>query len=64
MINEYFRYPLLSDQNTSFVNVNASKPVWWLNIDPIKRLSQIVVGHPTRHSRQGGKVDSHFKCNT
>ena len=32
MVNEHLGYRLLGGGNTSFANVNASKPVWWINI--------------------------------
>jgi uncharacterized protein (DUF433 family) len=35
-VNEHLGYRLLDGRNTRFANVNASKPVWWLNIPPGK----------------------------
>ena len=35
-VNENVGYRLLNGRNTSFANVNASKAVWWLNINPNK----------------------------
>ena len=32
--NEYIGQRILDGRNTSFSNVNVSKPVWWLNINP------------------------------
>ena len=36
MVNEHLGGRLLHGGNTSFANINASKPVWWINIDPSK----------------------------
>lgn len=40
-VNEKVGYRLLTGRNTSFANVNASKAVWWLNIDPLKFKSEL-----------------------
>jgi uncharacterized protein (DUF433 family) len=34
MVNDHLGYRLLNQRNTSLANVNASKAVWWLNINP------------------------------
>ena len=34
--NAFLGRRLLDGRNTSFANVNISKPVWWLNINPDK----------------------------
>ena len=31
MVNEHWGSRLLDGGNTSFANINASKPVWWIN---------------------------------
>ena len=36
IVNDHLGYRLLHGQNTNFANVNASKPVWWLNIPPLR----------------------------
>ena len=36
VVNEHLGYRELTSRNTSFSNVNKGKPVWWLNINPIK----------------------------
>ena len=36
MVNEHWGCRLLDRGNTSFANINASKPVWWININPGK----------------------------
>ena len=36
MVNEHLGNRLLHRENTSFANINASKPVWWININPAK----------------------------
>ena len=36
MVNEHWGSRLLDGRNTSFANINASKPVWWININPSK----------------------------
>ena len=35
-VNRHVGHALLNNQNTSFANENASKAVWWLNVDPDK----------------------------
>lgn len=35
-LNSLINKDLLDGGNTSFANINKSKPVWWLNIDPDK----------------------------
>ena len=35
-VNGHLGYRLLDGRNTSFANINASKAVWWLNINPKK----------------------------
>ena len=41
MVNEHFGNRLLHRENTSFANINASKPVWWININPSKFKSDL-----------------------
>ena len=36
MVNEHVGCQLLTAENTSVVNVNNSKDVWWVNVDPRK----------------------------
>lgn len=36
IINKLIKKNMVTNYNTSFANVNKSKPVWWLNIDPDK----------------------------
>ena len=35
-VNDYLGHRQLYGRNTSFANINSSKPVWWLNINPAK----------------------------
>ena len=35
-VNNHLGYGLLNGRNTSFANINASKGVWWLNVNPNK----------------------------
>ena len=41
MVNEHWGSRLLDGGNTSFANINASKPVWWININPSKFKSDL-----------------------
>ena len=41
VVNNYVGHRLLNLRNTSFANVNASKPLWWLNISPYKFKSEL-----------------------
>ena len=41
MVNEHLGNRLLYGRNTSFANINASKPVWWININPSKFKSDL-----------------------
>ena len=41
MVNEHLGNRLLYRENTSFANINASKPVWWININPSKFKSDL-----------------------
>lgn len=36
LINKLVKKNMVTNYNTSFANVNKSKPVWWLNINPDK----------------------------
>ena len=40
-VNEHCGSRLLDGGNTSFANINASKPVWWININPSKFKSDL-----------------------
>ena len=40
-VNEHWGSRLLDGGNTSFANINASKPVWWININPSKFKSDL-----------------------
>ena len=41
VVNNCVGHRLLNQRNTSFANVNASKPLWWLNISPHKFKSEL-----------------------
>ena len=41
MVNEHWGSRLLDGGNTSSANINASKPVWWININPSKFKSDL-----------------------
>ena len=41
VVNEHWGSRLLDGRNTSFANINASKPVWWININPSKFKSDL-----------------------
>ena len=41
MVNEHWGSRLLDRGNTSFANINTSKPVWWINIHPSKFKSDL-----------------------
>ncbi len=41
MVNNYVGHRLLNQRNTSFANLNASKPLWWLNISQDKFKSEL-----------------------
>ena len=41
IVNEHLGSRLLDGGNTSFANINASKPVWWININPSKFKSDL-----------------------
>ena len=41
IVNKHLGSRLLDGGNTSFANINASKPVWWININPSKFKSDL-----------------------
>ena len=41
MVNEHLGNRLLYGRNTSFANINAKVPVWWININPSKFKSDL-----------------------
>ena len=40
-VNGHLGYRLLDGRNTSFANINASKAVWWINVNPRKFKSDL-----------------------
>ena len=41
MVNEHLGNRLLYGRNTSFANINAAVPLWWMTIDPSKFKSDL-----------------------
>ena len=41
MVNEHLGNRLLYGRNTSFANINAAAPLWWMNIKPSKFKSDL-----------------------
>ena len=41
MVNGHLGHKLLNQRNTSFANINASKDVWWIDINPRKFYSDL-----------------------
>ena len=41
MVNEHLGNRLLYGRNTSFANINAAVPLWWMNIGPSKFKSDL-----------------------
>ena len=41
IVNKHLGSRLLDGRNTSYANINAAKPVWWININPSKFKSDL-----------------------